>query len=396
MRASAPLPNNVIRVLHVVGKMDRAGTETWLMHTLRQCDRTELSMDFLVHGSDPGAYADDIKALGAQVLTCPSPNDFLHYALRLRRILLSHGPYQVVHSHVGRFSGVVMAIAASAGIPIRIAHGHSAFRFVDQDASVLRKAYLRVSTCLIQRFATIRLACSPEAGKSLFGGSLSDNAWQTLPCGIDLRAFDTPLCPGLKSSLGIPEIAPVLCHVGRFAAPKNHTFLLDVFGRVLEELPEARLLLIGIGPLERDIRERASATGIGHRVLFAGSRSDVPAIMRSVADVFLLPSLYEGLGLVLVEAQAAGLRSVASDCIPPSADVVPELVRRLSLSAGERKWAQEVLTILRSQPLVTQEEARAKLAESPFAICNSVRALRDLYFRAAATCSLPGAKRWST
>jgi glycosyltransferase involved in cell wall biosynthesis len=370
----------MIRVLHVVGGMNRGGAETWLMHVLRNIDRREFRMDFLVHTTQPGAYDEEIRALGSEVIPCLHPRRPWDYARNFRRILREHGPYDVVHSHVQHYSGYVLRLARRSGVPVRVAHCHLDTAALQATSAPARHAYLALMRRWIGHHATHGLACSTQAGASLFGASWgTDPRWRVVYCGIDLGPFRArPDRAAVRAELGISSDAFVVGHVGRFVEQKNHAFLLEVAAEVARREPGARLLLVGDGPLRRDVEARARRLNLDGRALFAGVRADVPRLLLGAMDVFLFPSVYEGLPLGLLEAQAAGLPCVCSDAVAPEAVAGP-LVRRLSLSRPPEAWADAVMDARslarRAEPLA----GVAALERSPFAVARSVEALEELY-----------------
>ncbi|HEV3257599.1 MAG TPA: glycosyltransferase [Gemmataceae bacterium] len=369
-----------LRILHVVGSMDRGGIETWLMHVLRHTDRDRFAMDFLVHTTRPGAYDEEIRALGGRILRCLRPSRPWAYARCFRRILRECGPYDVVHSHVHHYSGHVLRLAHRAGVPVRIAHSHLDSSGLRPHSGLFRRFYLDLMQRWIDRDSTVGLAASRQAAGALFGPHWQANSRRRLLyCGIDLAPFRTPVDPAAeRAALGIPGDAFVMGHVGRFTDQKNHRFLVTIAAEVAVREPRARLLLIGDGPLRPAIEQGVQQAGLAGRVLFAGSRPDVARLMRGVMDVFVMPSLYEGLPLVGMEAQAAGLTLVVSDTITPELDVIPELVQRRSLNEPASVWAQAVLAA-RDGPSLGKHEALAAMEKSPFDIHQSVTELEQVY-----------------
>lgn len=369
-----------LRVLHIVGGMARGGVETWLMHVLRHVDRDRVQMDFLVHTTKPCPYDDEIRALGGRILPCLRPDRPWRYAKNFRSLVAAHGPYDIVHSHVHHYSGYTLRLAQRAGVSVRIAHSHNDASPQDTSPNPLRRAYLSLATRWIRRFATIGLAASGKAAEALFGSEWRHSSFcKVLYYGIDLAPFCTQADPSIRSTLHLPPEAFVIGHVGRFDPQKNHGFLLDIFRAIAGADPSAHLLLIGDGPLRPVMERRAAEMGLAERVVFAGLRADVPRLLLGAVDVFVMPSLYEGLGLVCLEAQAAGLPCVIADSIPEEAGVVPQLVTRLSLSQPACSWARAVLE-KRSRPLpVTRREALAAMEASPFNIRSAAAELTRLY-----------------
>ncbi len=372
-------PPNPIRVLHVVGGMNRAGTETWLMHLLRNIDRKQYHMDFLVHAAQPSEYGAEIEALGSRVIPCLHLSRPWRYARNFMRILKEHGPYDVVHSHVHNFSGLPLYMARRAGVPVRIAHSHNDTTRMEGGAGPARQGYLRLMKHLIRTNATAGLAASRKAAAALYGPDWeNDPRWRLLYCGIDLKPFRQETDPTrVRAELGIPSDAWVIGHVGRFQEQKNHSFLVDVASEIAKREPRMRLLLVGDGPLRSQVGKKTAHLGLTGKVVFTGVRSDVPRLVSGAMDIFVFPSLYEGLGLALVEAQAAGVPCVWSDTVPEEARIVSNLVRRLSLSRPPSDWADAVLAM--RDTFLDRHKALRNVERSVFNIESSTHSLCNFY-----------------
>lgn len=370
-----------IRILHIGGGMNRGGVETWLMHILRHIDREHYQMNFLVHTAQPCPYDDEIRALGSQIIPCLHPTRPWSYARQFNRILSEHGPYHVIHSHVHHYSGYTLRLARQAGVPLRIAHSHNDTSSLQAQAGLGRRMYLRLMEHWINRHATVGLAASRKAAAALFGPNWNaDLRWRILYYGIDLTPFQNCVDPAaVRAELNIPPDAFVIGHVGSFGRQKNHTFLVEIAAEVAKREPKMVLLLIGDGSLRPAIEQKVAQAGLTGRVVFAGLRPDVPRLMLGAMDVFLFPSLFEGLGLVLVEAQAAGLPSIFSDMVPEEADIVKPLMQRMSLSQPASAWAEAVLAARDGTPVMTRPDALAVVKKSPFGIQTSIKQLEDVY-----------------
>jgi glycosyltransferase involved in cell wall biosynthesis len=377
-----------IRVLQFVGCMDYGGVETWLMHVWRHIDRTKFQFDFCYTKPDPGAFAPEIEALGGRMVACPleksNPIDFA----RRFRSLLREGRYDIVHSHVHHFSGFVLRLAHRAGVPMRIAHSHSTSD--GKGCGPSRILYRALMKHWIGKYATHGLAASEAAAETLFGTARrSDARFRIMHCGIDLGPLRQEVSrEEVRHELGIPLDARVVGHVGSFRPPKNHAFLLQIAAEVLKMRPDVRFLLVGDGPLRPQMEAMARDLGIEKNVIFAGARSDVPRLMLGAMDVFLFPSLWEGLGLAVVEAQAAGLRCLVSDAVPSDAVIVPGLITCLPLSRGVVPWVEVVLRHL-DTPTRSPLTALQAVAESDFNIERSCKHLLDLYGRTLAAVQEP-------
>lgn len=370
-----------IRILHVVGGMPRAGTETWLMHVLRHIDRERFQMDFLVHTDQPNAYDEEIRSLGSRVIPCLNRLNPWLYARNFKQVLREHGPYDIVHSHVHHFSGYVLRLAKDSGVPIRIVHSHLDTLHLDSQSKLLRCAYLKLMTHWIASNSTFGLAASKSSAVAMFGST-----WKTHPCrrilhcGIELAHFqDVINRDTVRSELNISADAFVIGHVGRFEEQKNHNFLVDIAAEVVKQEPRMQLLLVGDGSLRPDIEQKVTKLGLKDRVIFTGVRSDIARIMLGAMDVFLFPSLYEGLGLVLVEAQAAGLPCIFSDVIPEEADLITPLNQKLSLKESVSVWTEAILQAKRKKNSINQSDALDNISLSPFNIDRSVKELSHFY-----------------
>jgi glycosyltransferase involved in cell wall biosynthesis len=371
-----------VRILHVLRAMNRGGIETWLMHALRHIDRSAFQMHFLLATHERCDFDAEILGLGGRILRVdrPNPRRPLKYARDLARILRTHGPFDVVHSHEQELSGYVLRSAAKQSIPVRIAHSHNDVTRIPGFApSLANRLRARVMRHWIAQYTTCGLACSRTAASALFGPNWENEPrWRVLHYGIDLEPFrgDTNRTAA-RAELGIGPAEFVIGHVGRFHEQKNHAFIIDVVRQLANAGCCARLLLAGDGELRPAIEEQACRAGLGDSVIFAGVREDIPRLMRSVMDVFLFPSRFEGLGLVLLEAQAAGIPCVVSDVIPREAYVVPQLLQTLSLGESPAVWAEHVLRARSTR--LDACEAISALERSGFDIRANISNLQNLY-----------------
>jgi glycosyltransferase involved in cell wall biosynthesis len=370
-----------VRILHVVGRMDRAGLETWIMRMLRLIDRERFQIDLLVHSSEPGAYDADVQALGCRIFACPFIAQPWTYAADFKRVLAEKGPYDVVHSHVHFFSGYVLRLAKEAKVPCRIAHSHNDHNALERQTRWQRQIYLAAMKRWIRQFATHGLATSQIAALDMFGPEWKRNPRiQVLFSGLDLSLFEAEISrTDVRQAWSIPPEALVIGHVGRFEAQKNHIFLVQVAATVMQQQPNLYLMLVGQGSLRLAIEQQVQALGIGDRVIFSGPQTDISSLLLGVFDMFLFPSIHEGLGVALLEAQAAGLPCLISDTIPPEAEIIPRLVKRLSLEQSESKWAETLLTHAQSTPRQSVTQTLPLIRQTPFDMKASVLSLAELY-----------------
>ena len=341
-----------MRILHVLGKLDRGGVEAWLVQLLSHIDRSRYEMDFVVHTESPGAYDEQVRILGAKIIPCLHTNRPLEYAKNFAKILQQHGPYDCVHSHVHHYSGYVLLLARMHGIPLRIAHSHTADP--EEGAGQARKAYLAAMRGLIAVNATAGIVVSHLAGDALFPSWKRNSRWHLLPYGIDIERFNRPFDAALmRSEIGISAGARVVGHVGRFVDVKNHRKIIAIAQELCPADPNIHFLLVGDGPLRPQIESEIAACGLSNRFTMTGNRSDVPQVLQAAMDAFLFPSKYEGLPIALMEAQLAGLCCVASDAITPESALDPLMVKWMPLSAPATAWAQAVRDMLALNPKPT-------------------------------------------
>jgi glycosyltransferase involved in cell wall biosynthesis len=367
-----------IRVLHIVGAMNPGGVESWLMALLRYADRAEIAMDFLVHTSQAAAYDAEIAARGGRVIPCPAVHR-PSYIREFDRALCGFGSYDVVHSHVHWFSGLTTTLARCRGVGVRIAHSHSDSSVPEAGASPLRAAYRSLMRRGMFTSATHLIAASGPAGRALFGADWSRRPRaRVLYCGLDFAPFAAADAnrdrESTRREFGIACDEIVLGHVGSFNPPKNHAFLAAIAAAALDRDPRVCVFSVGAGPLSKSLEAQFKQAGV--RAIFSGLRSDVPRLLRAM-DVFVFPSLYEGLPLAVVEAQAAGLPCVVSTEVTREVDVVPGLIRWLPLSVGAGAWADAVL-----ESAGQRSQAAAGLLamrSSTFSVEASFKHLRSIY-----------------
>jgi len=368
-----------IRVLHLVAWLVAGGPERWIVDLCGQGASEGLDMEIAVVQDANGVFGDLARLRGIPVYPCPGAGKPLRLIRNLRLLLRAHGPYDAIHCHLHAFSGFAVLAARLEGVPARVIHAHTVVG--NRSLSLARRMYVLAARAMIRMFATAGLAPSEIALEDLLGSSWrNDPRWSTLCCGIDLEPFRTPIPPASsREALGIPADALVLGSVGRIVEEKNSEFLVDILAAVRKRHSRAYMLLIGEGPLRERLIAKAGDMGCGDRLVLPGTRSDVPAILRSAMDVFVFPSPLEALGIAAVEAQAAGLPTIISDGVPPEAIIVRELVAQLPVAAGADKWAEEVLARARGRDAISADRALAIVEQSGANCARSLRTLARLY-----------------
>lgn len=371
------------RVLHVVGRMHRAGIETWLMHVVRRFERRAAQHDFLVHSGEPAAYDAELWERGSRLYRVKGERRSVGYPLALDEAFgeaLADGPVDVVHAHEQLWCGPILEAAARAGIGTRIAHSHNDTKRLERIPNLPRILFGSWMRPRIRRAMTHGISCSAMAAPSLFGeGWQSDPRVAVLRYGLDFEAFMPAEAPArVRQRLGIPHDRQVIGHVGRCEPQKNQRFMLEVFRQAARLRPDLHLLMVGEGALEEQLRSRIRAYDLASRITWLKNRSDIPALMVSAMDMFLLPSAHEGLPLVLLEAQAAGLPCLFSTEVTAEADLFPATNMRLSHRDSAEAWAGALQALSRAGRGDRAARIRV-MSAGEFSVEHAVRRLAELY-----------------
>jgi glycosyltransferase EpsF len=370
------MDDRIKRVLHIVSSMDRGGAETLIMNVYRNIDRGKVQFDFLAHNEKKGDFEDEIVQLGGRIFKILSLGSLgpISYVKELKKIM-TENKFDVVHIHTD-FQGGFPALAAKlSGIKTRICHSHSTNW--PRSNGFLNRTVLKTLKTLIRFSSTNYCSCSAEAAHFLFGKT---SKVQLLKNGIDLNQFTR--MPNLERTqflieLGLPKDAVIIGHIGRFSSSKNQTFILKILKQILNDDERFFAVLIGDGPLKKQIEEKALKLGIRDHVHFLGVRDDIPNLIRQF-DVFLFPSLFEGFGIVTIEAQSAGIPCVVSDTVPKSTDMGLNLVSFISLEESVDFWCKKVVDALN----VERPAKRAiieKISQSGYSIQNNMNEWLELY-----------------
>lgn len=325
-----------IRVLQVIGSMNQGGAENFLMNLYREIDKTKIQFDFLVNRR--GIFDNEIKKLGGNVYHINSlqKSGQIRYTKELRKFFRGHN-YKIIHSHINKVSGLILECAKKEGIPVRIAHSHNN-NSSDNLIVNTYKAYLGQK---IHINATTLLACSHDAAIHMFG-KYGENAI-ILNNAIDLDRFKYSNVKRneIRKKYKINEETILIGCIARFSKQKNHIFLIDIFNEYAKNNTNTKLILVGEGPLEQAVKEKIKAHNLQDKVIFAGTTFETEKYY-SAFDCFILPSLFEGLGIVLIEAQISGLNCLTSkDVVPPEAKISDRL-EYIDLNEEPKVWANHI------------------------------------------------------
>ncbi|MGG7078776.1 glycosyltransferase family 1 protein [Clostridium sardiniense] len=336
------------KVLHIVGGMDIGGTETMLMNLYRTVN-TRIQFDFISYYEKEGYYDKEIRELGGQVISIDSSSKvgMIKSIKNLCKVIKENGPYDAVHAHTLFNCGVAMIAAKVSGVNIRVSHAHTN---LDSSSNIIKKIYMWCMRKTINLFSTDCIACSESAGKYLFGEDIfSSEKYRLLPNYVDYKKYlnchDTD---GIREELGIKHDDIVIGHVGRFVDAKNHKFLIEIIDEMIKVNKRVKAILVGDGELKEKIENYAKELGIRDSIYFLGIREDIDRILNNL-DVFIFPSIYEGLGLVMIEAQSSGIPCLVSEAIQKEADLEIGLVKQIKLSDKKELWVKEAFELIKSK-----------------------------------------------
>jgi len=327
-----------IRVAHIIGKWLTGGVTAVVMNYYKNIDRSKVQFEFIIDEDSDFVPCEEISELGGKIHIIPPYQKIIAYHKSLLKLFRERN-YRIVHSHINTLSVLPLFAAKRANVPIRIAHNHSTAGKGEASRNILKYSLRPFSRV----FPTHFCACCEYVGRWLFGNRQYDlGRVKLIRNAVDLSkfTFDQEVRKAVREKLEIEDKYAVI-HIGRFVTVKNHHFLLEIFKEIHTCDPESVLLLVGEGELEKEVSVKVDHLGLSACVQFLGARNDVESILQG-ADVFLLPSLYEGLPVVAVEAQCSGLPSVISDNVTKEADLT-DLCTRLSLNSSPKKWGEAVL-----------------------------------------------------
>lgn len=346
-----------IRVAQIMGKWLGGGVEAVVINYYRHIDRTKIQFDFICDEDSTNIPYEEIEQLGGKVILIPPYQRAFKYHKELKKAL-KEDDYKITHSHISTMSVFSLFAAKCAGVPVRIAHSHSTTNKKEKKKNLMKQVLRPFSKV----FATYYMCCSELAGRWLFGDKEYDKGnVYLLNNAIDLDKFkyNEALRKKKRKELGIKDDTLVIGHIGRFVAQKNHDYLIDIFNEIHKKNNNSILLLAGQGPLMEDIKNKVKELNLEDSVKFLGQRNDANELYQAF-DVFLLPSLYEGLPVVGVEAQAAGLLCYLSDDMTKETKVL-DITKFMSLNNTPEEWANNILDYVKKYKRIdTSKEMTAK------------------------------------
>jgi glycosyltransferase EpsF len=362
------------RILHVIGKMDRAGAETMVMNLYRTIDRTEFQFDFISFSKDKGDFDDEIKSLGGKIFTITCENS-IKRMFALKKFLVKYREYSIVHCHTLFSNSFHLWAAHMAKVPNRIAHSHNTSD--KSKPKLIGTLYQYISRKLIKKYATNYIGCGRAAANFLFP---EQKEVMVLSNAIDANYFaiiGETKKDYIKNEFNLKQECLKIIQVGRLQQVKNPLFSIQIAKELKNRGIIFKFLFIGQGELHDTLKKEIELSNLKKEVFLVGVRSDIPELMAG-ADILLMPSLYEGFPVVLVESQSVGLKSLIADSISYEVDLGVDLIEFESLNSSTSKWVDKLLG-LKLKGKINKERRIKKMVELGFDIHESSSLLTNLY-----------------
>lgn len=370
-----------VKVLLFVDRMRHGGIQQFLVENIKHMNKNKVQIDVLTldDGQDY-PLEDTIKDLGCNYYKLKGvwinkPTDYIKYAKEIDNFFKEHNDYKVVHMNASSKNFLLLKYAKKYNVKIRIVHSHSRDF---QTENIIKKVVGNILKVPMRKYATDYFACSYLAGEWLFGKkNMKNGKVKLIHNAVDYEKFkfNKEVRAKIRKEFSIKNNETLIGHVGRFTLPKNHTFLIDIFNEMVKQNKKVKLIMVGIGEKEEEIKQKVKELNIEDKVIFAGFRTDVNDIMQAM-DVFLLPSLYEGLPVVGVEAQAAGLPSFTSKDVVTDEVKITKALDFISLDESPKHWAT---TILNSN--LSRKDTKKEIKKAGYFIEDTAKELVNFYLK---------------
>lgn len=365
----------MIRVLQVIGIMNRGGAETMIMNLYRKIDKTKIQFDFVVHTTEKGAFDDEIQSYGGRIFHCPKyvgKNHFVYKKWWNDFFEINAQNYVAVHGHIGSTASIYLSSAKKYKL-FAIAHSHN----TDGRLTLKNRLY-KVISYSTRNTADYFFACSYAAGKDRYGSRVAENSeiFTVLNNAVDTDCFlfNTDFRKQIRKEFHINDDKIIVGHIGRFNLQKNHSFLIDIAYEAIKINKNVVFMLVGGGDLENEIKCKAASLGISENIIFTGVREDVNKFYQAF-DLFLFPSFFEGLPVTLVEAQTSGLTCLVSDTITKEV-VLTDLIHFKSIESSASAWAEDIFKRVSFE----RENKKAQIVSSGYDINTTSKWLENFYF----------------
>lgn len=378
-------PEKPIRIAQIIGDMNNSGVDNFVYNYYQAVDRTKIQFDFLVYKGSSSARFKQIEKMGGRIFYLPSIKRIVSYRSCLKKIFLENH-YAIVHSHINALSVFPLQVAKQCGVPVRIAHSHSTANRKELLRSTIKfllKPFSRV-------YATDFFACTRYSGEWLFGkAAVKNGKVKIVPDAVDTGRFlySESIRFKIRHDLDIPASSFVIGNVGRLVKQKNQSFLVDAFSIFHKEIQDSFLLIVGDGPLHNSLIKKIHSIGLDKFVIFTGSVSN-PEAFYSAMDLFAFPSIYEGFGMAILEAQINGLPCIVSSLVPNDA-LVSQNVEKINISkVYSYKWSERFIAFAHCSHL--RGGNPCTIANGPYNLRNAARSLEDSYLSLSSGLSRKG------
>ena len=331
----------MVKVLHIVGNMNMGGQETFIMNLYRKIDKEKIQFDFLVEKNVPENIASEIVKMGGKIYKIHgfSIKNIIKHIVEIHKVFKSN-QYDILHSHSIETRPFIPIIAKLHRIRVRIIHSHES-TFNDKSQILLKKILKRITILFSNRY----MACSKDAANFLLGKNSKKNVY-IMKNGINIEEFkfNNKNRIKIRENLNIKDEEILIGNIGRFAYLKNQDFAIDVFNEIRKINNKTKLILIGDGNIRKKLEEKCKQYGIADSVIFTGKQDNINEYI-SALDLFLFPSIKEGLGISLIEAQANKLICVVSNGVPKEAYVLDNIIM-IPLEKSAKDWASIIINYL--------------------------------------------------
>lgn len=372
---------NKVKVLLFVDRMRHGGIQQFLVENVKHMDKSKVEIDVLtLDDGETYPLEQAIQEAGANYyklkgIWINKPTDYFKYGKALDDFFSKHSDYKVVHMNASSKNFILLKYAKKYNIPVRIAHSHS----IDfQTKNPLKKIMGILLKPKLIKYSTDFFACSSKAGEWLFGKSIvKDSKFKIIHNAVNYNnfKFNKEYRKEIRKEFGIKENEILFGHIGRFVKQKNHEFLIDIFNEIHKQNKNTKLIMVGTGEKEEEIKNKVNDFQLNDYVIFAGFRNDVNKIMQGM-DVFLLPSICEGLPIVGVEAQAAGLPSFTSEGVVTKEVQITDAMNFISLNKSAKEWADIILS-----SDLSRKDTKKELKDAGYFIEDSANELVNFYLK---------------
>lgn len=362
-----------IKILHMVRELEIGGIQSLIINIYEHIDKEEFQFDFLV--SSKGVLDEKLKKMGSKIFYTPYITEVgpYKYSKNLEKFFLEHTEYKIIHLHFDQFSGLIAKISRKMGIKVIISHAH----IMNNTTNFLGKLYKKYLQKDLIKYSTNYLACSRSAAQWLFKEMANEAIILKNGINIEKFKFDVNERKKIRQQLGIDETTIVYGNIGRLSKEKNQEFVIKIFQELCKVNNDSVLIIVGEGDLRKKLERKIKNLNLQDKILLLGNRKNVASIY-SAMDILIFPSLFEGLGIALIEAQMCGVQCYASSIIPKETNITKH-IKYIDLKCSAKEWAN---IILNNELDVIECRLKKTISNSDYDIKNTAKFLTDFYKKA--------------